>query len=279
MACAASKASSGIDPWSADPLGRIWFSTESRYFRVDPARLAQRAVAAIVHIERFPLMADPVESAAPVRISARQQRVVFSYAGLSLSVPERVRFRYSLEGFDRGWSDPVARREAIYTNLNPGPYRFRVIACNADGVWNSAEATIAFEIQPLFWQTWWFRLGALLVVPCFAISVSFVSGCSSWPRQLNMRFEERLAERTRIAQELHDTLLQGFLSASMQLHVAADRLPDSPAKPRLEPHSRMMSQVIEEGRNAVRGLRSSHSSSLDLEEALSLVQQELAPGR
>jgi signal transduction histidine kinase len=95
-------------------------------------------------------------------------------------------------------------------------------------------------------------------------------------RQLNLRFDERLGERTRIAQELHDTLLQGFLSASMHVHVAADRLPaDSPAKPTLTRALQLMGQVIEEGRNAVRGLRSSPSASLDLEHAFSLIQQEL----
>lgn len=94
-------------------------------------------------------------------------------------------------------------------------------------------------------------------------------------RRLNFRFEERLAERTRIAQELHDTLLQGFLSASMQVHVVADGLPaDAPVKPMLTRTIQLMGQVIEEGRNAVRGLRSSHSASLDLEHSFSRIQQE-----
>jgi signal transduction histidine kinase len=96
-------------------------------------------------------------------------------------------------------------------------------------------------------------------------------------KQLNVRFEERLSERTRIAQELHDTLLQGFLSASMQLHVVADRLPpDSAAKPALGRILKLMSQVTEEGRNAVRGLRSTQGSTLELGQAFSRIQQELA---
>src|SRR5581483_4654661 len=94
--------------------------------------------------------------------------------------------------------------------------------------------------------------------------------------RIKARFDERLAERTRIAQELHDTLLQGFLSTSMQVHVAVDRLPDdSTAKPILNRSLELMRQVIEEGRNAVRGLRSSHSASLDLEEAFAAVGQEI----
>jgi signal transduction histidine kinase len=93
--------------------------------------------------------------------------------------------------------------------------------------------------------------------------------------RLNLRFEERLSERTRIAQELHDTLLQGFLSASMQVHIAADRLPaDSSAKPTLTRALQLMGQVIDEGRNAVRGLRSSLSVSLDLEQAFARIRDE-----
>ena len=94
-------------------------------------------------------------------------------------------------------------------------------------------------------------------------------------RQLNLRFEERLAERTRIAQELHDTLLQGFVSASMQLHVAVDRLPDdSPAKPSLDQGHDLMGRVIDEGRHAVRGLRSPSGDADDLERAFAGIPQE-----
>ena len=88
-----------------------------------------------------------------VRIPSGRRRIALGYAGLSLSVPERVRFRYRLDGFDGDWSDAVAERQAIYTNLAPGPYRFRVIASNSDGLWNGPEATLAFEVEPRFWQT------------------------------------------------------------------------------------------------------------------------------
>src|SRR5262249_52477553 len=145
----------------------------------------------------------------------------------------RIKYRYMLEGFDHQWSEPVAIPEAIYTNLNPGGYRFRVIACNSDGLWYSAEAMIEFEIEPVFWQTWWFRLSGIVVLMLSALAF-YRFRLHRLTRQLNVRFEERLAERTRIAQELHDTLLQGFLSASMQLDVAVDHLPaESPARPML----------------------------------------------
>jgi len=166
----------------------------------------------------------------------------------------------------------------VYTNLDPGDYRFHVIASNGDGVWNGDEAALAFVITPAFWQAGWFQAAVLLIV-----------GASAWAvyrlrlhhvrRQLNVRFEERLAERTRIAQELHDTLLQGFLSASMQLHVATDRLPaDSPAKASLRKVQDLMTRVIDEGRNAVRGLRSTGTASDDLQRAFSGLSEELNPG-
>ena len=260
----------------ADPIGRIWFSLNRGLAVADPARLTGRSVPALAQILTISADGSLLDLNSPVRLPATPQRVMFSYAGVSLSVPERVRFRYRLDGFDRGWSEPVAAREAIYTNLGPGSYRFRVIATNSEGFWNGAEATLGFDIAPLFWQTWWFRLAGLLA--CVLITVAWYRlRMRRFAAQLNGRFEARLAERARIAQELHDTLLQGFISASMQFHVAVDQLPeDSPAKQRLGRVLQLMGQVIEEGRNAVRGLRSAESEALDLEQAFSRIRQELA---
>jgi signal transduction histidine kinase len=152
------------------------------------------------------------------------------------------------------------------------PARSDVLPNRGGGV--VALATVMGE--PPFWQTWWFR--CLVGLACvFALVAFFRLRLRRLTNQLNVRFEERLAERMRIAQELHDTLLQGFLSASMQLHVAVERLPeDSPARQPLNHVQQLMGQVIEEGRNAVQGLRSNASESLQLEQAFSRVQQELA---
>jgi signal transduction histidine kinase/ligand-binding sensor domain-containing protein len=259
-----------------DPAGRIWFSLNKGISVVDPARLRSNSTPAIAHIEAILADGRPINLVGAIHIPGGRQRFTFAYAGLSLSVPERVRFRYQLDGFDGGWSEPAATREAVYTNLSPGPYRFRVIASNPDGIWNSDEATVGFQVEPLFWQTWWFRLSVVLAC-ALAIIAIYRLRLHALTRRLNVRFEERLAERTRIAQELHDTLLQGFLSASMQLHVAVDRLPqDSEAKSSLARVLQLMGQVIEEGRKAVQGLRSPQSGSLNLEQAFARVQQELA---
>ncbi|MEP7362405.1 MAG: two-component regulator propeller domain-containing protein [Acidobacteriota bacterium] len=261
----------------SDSRGRIWFSMNAGISMVDPARLTN-STPAIVRIHTIDADGDLADIRGPARIPGGKRRITLHYDGLSLSIPERVRYRYRLDGFDRDWSDPVAAREAVYTNLAPAKYRFRVIASNPDGVWNSEEADLEFEIAPLFWQAWWFRMGIVLAV-AFAIVFLYQYRLHDLTRQLNLRFEERLAERTRIAQELHDTLLQGFLSASMQLHIVAEKVAeDSPAKPPLNRVLQLMGQVIEEGRNAVRGLRSSQSKSLDLEQAFCQIQQETAAG-
>ena len=138
---------------------------------------------------------------------------------------------------------------------------------------------MSFEIQPTFAQTAWFQASVVLV-SCLAGWGLYRLRVRQVARQLSVRFEARLAERTHIAQELHDTLLQGFVSASMQLHVAVDRLPeDSPAKTSLGRVADLMGRVIDEGRSAVRGLRSSTGPAHELEQAFSGIQQELAVGQ
>jgi signal transduction histidine kinase len=261
-----------------DTQGRIWLSVNQGIAVVDPVRLLGNSPPASADIQAISADGASVELKNNIHIRPGSQRIVFSFAGLILSRPELVRYRYWLEGYDRGWSEPVTAREAGYTNLSPGPYRFHVIASNPDGVWGGDEAAIAFSVIPAWWQTWWFRAGlvgmfSLCAIALYRLRLRQLTG------RLSVRFEERLAERTRIAQELHDTLLQGFLSARMQVHVAAARLPaDSQEKPSLTRSLELMSQVIEEGRNAVRGLRASQSASMDLEDAFSRIPEELKAG-
>ncbi|HUD98945.1 MAG TPA: two-component regulator propeller domain-containing protein [Bryobacteraceae bacterium] len=259
-----------------DVLGRIWFSLNRGISVVDPGRLTNSSAPAFTYIQQISADGNAISLRDPIRIPPHHHRTVFGYVGLSLSVPERVRYRYRLDRFDHGWSEPVAEREEGYTNLPPGSYRFRVMASNSDGVWSKNEAVISFAVDPLFWQTWWFRFSVVLAC-ALAVFALYRFRLHQLTSRLNVGFEERLAERTRIAQELHDTLLQGFLSASMHVHVAADRLAaDSPERRILTRALQLMAQVIEEGRNAVRGLRASESASLDIEQAFSHIQDELA---
>jgi signal transduction histidine kinase len=261
----------------ADRTGKIWFSMNRGLSVVDPARASSVSPPALVHIDSVTVDGNPVSMSDSLRLSGPHRRIIFNYSALSLSIPEHVQYKYKLDGVDESWSNPVTTREVTYNNLNSGPYRFRLIATNSEGLWNSSEVDLPVEITPQFWQTMWFRiaagvLGSLAVILIYRLRLRTVAA------RMNMRFEERLAERTRIAQELHDTLLQGFLSASMQLHVADDRLPEnSEAKPLVERALQLMTRVIDEGRNTVRGLRSSDVFDQNLGQAFSRLQQELSP--
>ena len=263
----------------ADGRGRIWIASNRGVAVADPADAAKRAQPALTHVETLTVDGAPIDLRQSVRFPSSRRRIAIGYAGLSLSVPERVRFRYRLDPFDQEWSAPVVDRQAGYTNLAPGDYRFRVIASNSDGLWNGPEGTLALVVEPMIWQTASFRIVAVLFAAglgwgLYRLHVVRIA------RQLTVRFDERLAERTRIAQELHDTLLQGFVSASMQLHVAVDRLPDDSAeRPAFARVLDLMRRVIDEGRHAVRGLRSTTSAPDDLERAFSGIQQELAINR
>jgi signal transduction histidine kinase/ligand-binding sensor domain-containing protein len=260
----------------ADPHGKIWFSMNRGISVVDPSRANAASAPAILHMDGISSDGNRVSMTGPVQFAGAHRRVTFTFSALSLSVPERIRYKYKLDGVDEDWSPPVSEHEITYNNLGAGAYRFRVVANNSDGLWNSAASDIPFKIQPAYWQTWWFRLSGLLA-GVLAILLFVRLRMRTLAAQMNMRFEERLAERTRIAQELHDTLLQGFMSASMQLHVADDRLPDdSPAKPLLGRVLQLMGRVMDEGRNTVRGLRSSELVRQNLEEEFSRIQKDLA---
>jgi signal transduction histidine kinase len=260
----------------ADSLGKIWFSMNRGISVVDPSRAITSSAPAMVHIEELSSDGNPVNLTKNIQLPGGHRRITFAYSALSLSVPERIRYKYKLEGVDEAWNGPVAERQITYNNLGSGAYRFRVLASNSDGLWNSEESDVSFNIEPSYWQTLWFRLSGLLA--CVLAVLLFVRlRVRAMAARMNMRFEERLAERTRIAQELHDTLLQGFMSASMQLHVAADRLPeDSPAKPLLGRVLHLVGRVIDEGRHTVRGLRSAEIVRQNLEEEFSRIQKDMA---
>lgn len=264
----------------ADAEGRVWITLNRGISVVDPVAVAAHVAPALAAVQGIEADGEPLDMRGSVRVPPSRRRVTFDYAGLSFAAPERVRFRYRLDGFDHEWSPPTAAREAVYTNLTPGTYRFRVIASDSQGLWNGEEAVVDLTIEPAIWQTMWFRLllAALalgLLFAIYRIRLAYVSSA------LDRRFEERLAERTRIAQELHDTLLQGVISASMQVQVAADLVPDgASAKPLLDRVAELMRQVIDEGRNAVGGLRGSgaNGSREELGSAFARIAQETPDG-
>ena len=151
-----------------------------------------------------------------LRLPVHTTSLRIDYTALSLSVPERVRFRYQLVGSDAGWQDVGGRREAFYTNLRPGSYQFLVIAANDDGVWNQVGAGLDFTIPPSFTQSRWF-LAVWVAGLAALVWLAYLARMRQVAGGLRLRYQAALAERSRIAQELHDTLLQGFTGITMQL--------------------------------------------------------------
>jgi len=262
---------------SSDRSGKIWFSLNRGLSVVDTNRLSRESPASILHLEGLFVDGNPTSLQGSARVPPHPKRITLNYAGISLSVPDRVRFKYKLDGFDNAWSDPVSAREASYTNLNPGPYTFRVVASNSDGLWNGNELTIPFTIERAFWQTAWFRASYIALI---LLLVWFAHRYRVYrlTHQLNMRLEERVSERTRIARDLHDTLLQSFQGVLLKFHAVTYLLPDRPdeAQRSLETVAEQARQAIVEGRDTVHGLRSSVMVTNDLAPALGMIGNELA---
>jgi signal transduction histidine kinase/ligand-binding sensor domain-containing protein len=263
----------------ADSAGRIWFSLASGLSVVDPSQIDDHSVPALPHIEAITADNNTAMLAASVRIPPSPRRITFEYTGLSLAVPARVRFRYLLEGFDSSWSQPVAAREAVYTNLGAGSYRFRLLASNSEGLWNGPEAAIGFEVEPTLSQTWWFRSALVLCVGLAALA-AYLIRMRQLTRLLNARFEERLAERGRVARELHDTLLQSFQGLLLRFQTAYALFDTRPAdaKDVLGNSIEQTARAITEGREAVQGLRASPVESNDLAQAITTLGEQLAAG-
>ena len=158
----------------SDSAGRIWFSLSSGLSVVNPSLITDNSVPALPHIEAITDDNNTANLDASVQIPPSPRRITFEYTGLSLAVPGRIRFRYFLEGFDRSWSQPVAAREAVYTNLGPGSYRFRLVASNSEGLWNGPETAIALKVAPAYYQTYWFRLS------CFAAFIALLWALHRW---------------------------------------------------------------------------------------------------
>jgi len=202
--------------------GHLWFATPKGLVEVDPAHFPVNTVPPGVALERFTI--DDIPQALrgadfSVKIPAGHVHFEFDYAGLSFVAPQKVRYRYMLEGFDHDWTEAGTRRTAYYTNIPAGSYTFRVQAANNDGVWNTAGAALVFELRPHFYQTWWF----------YALLVLATGGLVLLVQRLRLKRAERefnavLGERNRIAREIHDTLAQGYVGISVQLEVLAELL-------------------------------------------------------
>ena len=235
--------------------GRLWIATETGTLWMDPARIVRNALPPSLAIKSLNGDGHVYRDPTTLRLSAATANIEIDFAVLSFADPGRVRVRYMLEGFDRDWVDPGTRRQAFYTNLPPGRYRFRVIAANNDGVWNRTGAALDFEIPPTFVQSVWFLLlcsGLALASLWFLYRLRV----AQIAHRIRSRLEERIKERERIARELHDTLLQGVQGLILRFHAVADRIPvEEKSREQLEAALAAADDVVVDARNRVQDLR------------------------
>ena len=240
--------------------GHLWFATPKGLVEVDPAHFPVNAVPPPVAMERFSVddVDQPLHGAGSrVVVPAGHVHFQFDYAGLSFVAPQKVRYRYMLEGFDHEWTEAGPRRSAYYTAIPPGQYTFRVQAANNDGLWNITGTALTFELLPHFYQRSWFYVLIAAALVGLALLVQ--------RRRLQRaegEFRAVLGERNRIAREIHDTLAQGYVGISVQLEVMAELLRTNKAEAvakHLDLTRGYVREGLEDARQSIWALRSQDS--------------------
>ncbi len=261
------------------PEGRLWFATTRSVAWLEPKLLEvlRNRVPPTVKILSVNAGGKKFGEMALVRLPAHSDHIQIDYTALSLAVPERVSFRYKLDGVDNESQEVGNRRQVSFANLGPGKYKFHVTAANNDGVWSPVGAELNILIEPAYYQTIWFRtlsIGLFLLAVYFAVRWRIHSVTS----ELRTRLLERVSERERIARELHDTLLQSLFGLMLQFQTAADRLPPSdPTRPSLDRVLKQSEIVMNEGRQRIKALRADHSPGMTLTDAIEKFGLEFEP--
>ena len=209
---------------SRGPDGKLWFANGSVVQMIDPSHLIRNTIPPPVHIEAVIADRKSYSFDQSIELPPRTRDLEIDYTALSFVASQKVRFRYRLDGRDDSWLDSGNRRQAFYTDLGPGKYRFRVQACNNDGLWNDSGASLNFMMEPAFYQAAWFRL------LCTSLAIStlwllYLLRLRQATAQVRERLGARLEERERIARELHDTLLQGFQGLMLRFQVVLQKNP------------------------------------------------------
>jgi len=255
---------------------RVWFVGKLGLAWIDSTKIIRNAFAPRVEVVRLHAGAQAYFGDEQPRLVAGTRNISIDYTALSFVMPERLRFQYRLVGFDDAWQDGGARRMVAYTNLEPGDYRFEVIAANEDDVWGAVPATMTFSIAPLFTQTWWF-VALYAVAVLGALALLYRARMRTVHRHLADRMHERLYERERIARSLHDTYLQSVQGLIYVFHDVAQRLSATGgAQAALDRALTLADDVLIQGREQVLGLRTSARGAGTLAQSLDEICQALA---
>jgi signal transduction histidine kinase len=258
--------------------GRLWFALDNGVvISIDPQHRVRNPLAPPVTIWALSSGGKSyLNAGATIQLPEHTTNLQIDYTAGSLTLPERVQFRYLLKGSDRDWQDVGNRHEALYTTLAPGSYLFRVIAANNDGVWNADGAALRFTIAPAFYQTKWFY--ALCGVACLGLFAALYRLRMQQVRaQVRGHLEARLGERERIARELHDTLLQGVQGLIWRFQAVADRLsPQDRTRDLMEQALERADQLLGESRDRVKDLRTASNEAVELSRALAGEGERLA---
>ncbi len=263
---------SGVQPAACRTRdGRLWFSTTNGLVMLDPRHLAGNATPPPAQITSIVVNGQRREALQGLHLQPSERNLEVRYAGLSFVSPEKVTFRYKLDGFDKTWTDAGSRREAFFTNLPPAHFHFRVMARNADGVWSANDAALSFTVDPRLYQRAWFFPAVVLLVAGIVVAIVRFRIA-----RIKHRFDVVLAERSRIARELHDTLLQGLSGITMQLQAVWTRLPPSKERSMLGEIIQDAAQCSAEARQSLWGLRTIGVASLEFSGKLQKLARDAA---
>jgi len=265
---------------ASDKSGLLWFSTSGHVFSISPGSVSLRQSTPVTIIQNVSIngvsVMDREHVLSKIKSSANVlNELEIDYIGIDLGSPEKVSYKYMLEGEDEEWHEVGSRRQAFYTHLGPGSYRFRVLSTNGRDQWCELVTPLLITITPAFYQTRWFYAICTLTV-LVLLYLLYLLRVRHVTNGLKERMKERSGERLRIARELHDTLLQSVHGLMLRVHFATEALPtDEPARESLHLALSRADEVMLEGRRRVQDLREEVPECAELALQIARVAEEL----